>query len=653
MGRGLKRIGVFVCHCGTNIAGTVDVPRVVEEIARYPGVVHTEDYMYMCSDPGQDLLRKQIRENTLTGVVIACCTPTMHERTFRRAASLEDMNPYHLEIANIREQCSWPHIKEKETATRKAITIVRATIEKLRLNMELTPSVTPLTKRALVIGGGIAGIQAALDIANGGHEVILVERDTAIGGHARQLAGTFPTLERTGCLIAPILDEIAHHPLIKIYTCSDVEEVSGYVGNFTAQIRNRACFVDRSRCTACGLCLDRCPVSVPSEFDRGLSQRKPIEIPAPGAVPFQPRIDATKCLHFNDGECSACQEICPAGAIDFADEDTFVDEEVGAIIAAPGYDLLPPDRTRAIPQDPDIIDGLQFERILSSTGPTGGEIRRPSDGRTPQEIVFISCVGSRDPENGVPYCSRVCCMYIAKQAMLYRQAVPDGQAYIFYTDMRSDARDFEEFVQGAMSDSGILYLRGDTPTMIRDGDNIRILGVDTLAAKDIEISADLVVLARAIIPHATTKELGRTLNIASDEQGFLTEAHIKLRPVETLTSGIFLAGTAQWPRDIPDTITSASGAASKVLSLFSQGELLREPVVASVDEETCTGCGQCVSVCTYHAIEVDARTKIAVVNEALCEGCGACSVTCPSKAMQLKNWTHRQYFAMIDATVRL
>ena len=649
MARGSKRIGVFICHCGTNIAGTVDVHYVVEKIREYPGVVHAEDYIYMCSDPGQELIRKAIREHNLTDIVVASCTPSLHLQTFRRAAALEGVNPYRVEMANIREQCSWPHTHEKETATLKAVIIVTAAIEKLRLNRGLVPSATPITRRALVIGGGIAGIQAALDIANGGSEVVLVERDTAIGGHARQLAGTFPDLERATCLIASKIAEVVNHPRIKLYIYSEVEEVTGYIGNFNVRIRRKACFVDRDRCTGCGLCLERCPVSVDSEFDRGLSKRKAIEIPSADAAPFCPRIDSATCLQFTGGECRACQEICPADAINYADSDTVIEEEIGAIIAAPGYEMLSKDIPGYIPEDPDIIDGLQFERILSSTGPTGGEVRRPSDGRIPREVVFISCVGSRNPEHGVSYCSRICCMYIAKQALLYRKAVPDGQVYIFYKDIRSDARDFEEFVQEAMNEGGILYLKGDVPTMYREDDKIRVVGVDTLIGRTIEIMADMVVLARAMVPHTGTRELSRRLNIASDEHGFLTEAHLKLRPVESLTSGIFLAGTAQWPRDLPDTIASASAAASKVLALFSREELLRDPTVASVDVETCTGCGQCASICAYRAIKVDEKTKLASVNEALCEGCGACAATCPSKAIQHKNWTHRQFFEMIDA----
>jgi heterodisulfide reductase subunit A len=646
-----ERIGVFVCHCGNNIAGTVDVKRVVEELSHYPGVVHVEDYMYMCSDPGQDIMRKAIREKALTGVVNANCSPTLHERTFRRVAEAEGLNPYRVEIANIREQCSWPHADDRETATRKAIAITKATVEKLRLDMELTPTVTPLTKRALVIGAGIAGIQAALDIAKGGYEVVLVEKDISIGGHVMQLAGTFPSLESPNSLLASRLTEVASHPRIKLYVYSEVEEISGYVGNFDVKIRQKAAYINKELCNGCGLCLEKCPVPVPSEHDCGLSQRKAIRIPSSETVPFNPVIDAEHCLRFNGGQCQACQDVCPEEAIDFSDEDTFIDEKVGVIVAAPGYELLPVGQPEVYPEDPDIIDGLQFERILSKTGPTAGEVRRPSDGRVPREIVFISCVGSRDPEHGVPYCSRVCCMYIAKQALLYHQAVPEGQAYIFYTDMRSDAKGFEEFVQGVMDEGGILYLRGEVSRVFRDGDKIKVWGVDTLLGKDIEISADLVVLAQAMIPRRSTQELARKLNIASDEHGFLTEAHIKLRPVESLTSGIYLAGTAQWPRDLPDTVASAEAAASKVLSLFSRRELLHEPTIAYVDEEVCSGCGQCVANCAYRAIEIDESGRFARVNEALCEGCGSCAAICPSSAVQLRNSTPRQFFEIIDVAV--
>ena len=642
------RIGVFVCHCGMNIAGTVDVLRVVDAIKDYPGVVFAQNYIYMCSDPGQDLVRKTIREQNLNGIVMSNCSPLMHEKTFRTVAAKEGLNPYLLEIANIREDVSWPHENEKELATQKAIVMVKMTIEKVKRNMELTPMVVPLHKRALVIGGGIAGITSALDIAAAGYEVVVVEKQPYIGGHAAQLAGTFPTLDRVPCLLAPKLAEVAANPRIKVYTNSEVDEVSGYVGNFDIAIKTKPTYVDSEKCTACGLCVDKCPVACPNEFDRGLSQRKAIYKSPPEVSPQRYIIDSDNCLYFQDGQCRACEEVCPSKAVDFAQVETTTDETVGAIAIATGYDLWDKANIPEYETDPDVIDGLQFERILSPTGPTGGEIRRPSNGTVPKQIVFISCCGSRDPEHGFTYCSRVCCMYIAKQAVLYSRSVPDGQAYVFYMDIRSDSKGYEEFVKSAQEEERVLYLRGRVSRVFREGDKLKVWGADTLSGKSVEVSADLVIMATAMTPRDGAIELARKLNVTADSIGFLTEAHPKLRPVETLTTGIYIAGSSQWPRDIPDTISSSGGAVSKVLSLFSRKELLHEPTVAWPDEEVCSGCGLCADVCAYSAIEIDPVKRVAKVNEAVCEGCGACIATCPSGAMRHKNFNARQFFDMID-----
>jgi heterodisulfide reductase subunit A len=562
-----KRIGVFICHCGANIAASVDVEKVVKEISAYPGVVHAENYIYMCSDPGQDLIRKAILEKKLDAVVNCNCSPSLHEKTFRNLVTSMGLNPYHCEIANIREHCSWPHVHDWEMATKKALAIIEMIVEKVRRNLALTPMVVPITKRALVVGGGIAGMQAATDIAKGGYEVILVERSPALGGHAQQLSGTFPSMELVQCMINPQVTEVMNHPKITLYTSAEVEEVGGYVGSFKVKIKK--------------------------------------------------------------GEA-------------------FIEEEVGTIVVATGYDLYPKEKITEYESDPDVIDGLQFERILSPSGPTRGEIRRPSDGKIPKEIVFIQCVGSRDPENHLPYCSRVCCMYTAKQAALYKKKVPDGQVYISYMDIRSDAKGCEEFIQELTEKERIIYLRGRVSRVFKEGEKIRVYGVDTLSGKMIDMKADLVVLATAMVASSGAKDLSRKLNIISDEYGFMSEAHIKLRPVETLTAGIYLAGTAQAPRDITDTISSASGAASKVLSLFSRKELLHEPEIAHVDEEVCSGCGLCVSICAYKAPELDPKKRVARVNEALCEGCGACAALCPSGAMQHRNFSNRQFFEMIE-----
>ncbi|MBW1838661.1 MAG: CoB--CoM heterodisulfide reductase iron-sulfur subunit A family protein, partial [Deltaproteobacteria bacterium] len=457
---GIKRIGVFVCHCGLNIAASVNVEKVVEEIKKYPGVVHVENYIYMCSDPGQELIQKAIEEKNLDGVVNCNCSPSLHENTFRGVASSRGINPYHCEIANIREWCSWPHTKNPEEATKKAIRIIQTTIERLKRNDALTPMVVPLTKKVLVVGGGIAGMQSALDIANSGYQVYLVEKEPSLGGHVAQLSGLVLTLDNVSCNIFPIMKEVITHPLIEVFNYSEVEEVEGYVGSFKIKVRRKATCIDSTRCDSCGLCEEKCPQTVPSEFNCSLSQRKAIYRSYPDAVPNQFVIDRRACLNFTGGECQACKEVCPHKAIDYSCEDTIEEISVGAIVVATGYDLYPKEMIEEYESDPDVLDGLQFERLLSPQGPTGGEIRRPSDGKIPKEVVFVQCVGSRDPEHHKPYCSRICCMYTGKQAILYKRVVPEGQAYMFYIDIRATGKGYEEFIKDGVEEEKLLYLRG-------------------------------------------------------------------------------------------------------------------------------------------------------------------------------------------------
>lgn len=568
----MKRIGVFICHCGTNIAGVIDVQRVAEALRDYPGVVHSIDYKYMCSDPGQNLIREAITQYSLDGIVVAACSPTMHEATFRRAVASAGLNPYQCEIANIREQCSWVHQGDQANATAKAIEIIQTMVEKVRRNEDLEPLTMPLTKRALVIGGGIAGLQAALDIADGGHEVILVEREPALGGHMAHLSGTYLNFDSSPELLASRIDRVRSHRRIRTLVQSEVVDVNGYVGSFEVQIRT------------------------------------------------------------------------PNGDIS---------EAVGAIVVATGYNLLPMSR---LPEYgggsvPDVIDGLQFEAMLAPEGPTGGKVERPSDGKVPQQVVWVQCAGSRDPEHNMPYCSKVCCMYVAKQAMMYKKQVPEGQAYVFYIDIRSAGKGYEEFVQCAQQEYGVLYLRGKVAKVFRDGDRVVVWGTDTLSGHNIEIAADLVVLATAVVPREDAFELGQRLRISTDAYGFFSEAHPKLRPVESLTAGIYLAGAAQAPRDIPETVAQASGAAAKVLSLFSHREIVAEPTVAYVAADLCAGCGICVTACPYEARSLNPVTQVAVVNAALCQGCGACVMACPNKACSIHNFAPEQILAMVEAVL--
>ncbi len=642
------RIGVFVCHCGINIAGVVKIPEVMERVAKWDGIAVVKDYKYCCSDPGQQMIRDAIKEDRLDRVVVACCSPTLHETTFRNACAEAGLNPYLCEIANIREQCSWV-TEDKDKATAKATEIIRTVLAKARADQPLEAITVPINKRALVVGAGIAGIQAALDIANAGYEVVLVEKEPSIGGHMAQLSETFPTLDCSQCILTPRTVETGRHPKIRLLTYSEVESVSGYVGNFKVRIRQKARYVDFDACTGCGLCMEKCPGRAESSFERGLARRKAIYRLLPQAVPNRPVIDARACMYLLKGKCGICAKVCPTQAIRYDDKDKFVEEEVGAIVLATGYELYDAAKlgSYGVGTVPDVIDGLAFERLLSASGPTSGEVKRPSDGKTPKKVVFVQCAGSRDSTEGMPYCSKICCMYTAKQAILYKHRVHDGEATVCYIDVRTPGKGFEEFYKRA-TDEGIQYLRGKVSKIFRQGDKVIVWASDTLAGRKVELEADLVVLATAVVANPAGVALARKLKAQLDAHGFLTEAHPKLRPVETLTAGFFLAGCGQGPKDIPETVAQASAAAAKVLAMFGSTRLTHAPTVAVVDEEICVGCGNCERTCAYEAVKVDEKRGIAVVNAALCEGCGACAMSCPSGAMNHKNFTKKAIFEMAD-----
>jgi heterodisulfide reductase subunit A len=645
----MKRTGVFICHCGINIAGTVDVKKVSEELAKHPSVVHSEDYVYMCSDPGQNLIEQAIKEKKLDGVVVACCSPNLHETTFRNAAKRAGLNSFRCEIANIREQCSWVH-KDKSRATQKATRIARSAVEKVRQNESLDALSVPVTRRALVVGGGISGIQAALDLANSGFEVILVERNPSIGGHMIQLSETFPTLDCSQCILTPKMVEVSRHPKVRLMTYSEVQDVSGYVGNFKVKILKKPTYVDPAKCTLCDECTKVCPIVVPNEFDLGLTGRRAIYIPFPQAIPASYTLDDKNCPDpFTTIACGKCADVCKPKAIDYDQKPQIIEEEVGVIIVATGFDLYDKEHMAeyGFGKYADVLDGLQFERLCSASGPTKGQILRPSDHKEPKEVVFIQCSGSRDPENHCAYCSKICCMYTAKHAMLYKHHVHDGQAYIFYIDIRSGGKGYEEFVQRAVEEDGVIYLRGKVSKIFEEKGKIMVWGVDTLTGKDIEIAADMVVLAQAMRPSTGAQELAKKLKLALDKDGFLAEAHPKLRPVESVTSGMFLAGAAQAPKDIPEAVAQASGAAAKAITILSQDRLFHSPTVAKVISNLCTGCGMCVAVCPYDALSLkDGKVE---VNEVLCEGCGTCTATCLRSAIQVKNLTQNQVAEMINA----
>ena len=662
----MAKIGVFVCHCGENISATVDCHKVAETAAKIQGVEYAVDYKYMCSDPGQTLIKDAIKEHGLTGVVVAACSPRMHEPTFRKATADAGLNPFLSEMANLREHCSWVHDKG-EVTTQKAIDVVRTMVAKVKHNAPLEMIKVPVTKRALVIGGGVAGIQAALDIANAGHPVVMVEREPSIGGHMAQLSETFPTLDCSQCILTPRMVEVAQHPLITLYSYSEVIGLDGFVGNFTAKIRKKAKSVIEELCTGCGMCTTKCPQKkISSEFEQHLGVRPAIYTPFPQAVPNIPVIDRDNCTFYLKGKCRICEKVCATNAIKFDQEDEIIDVEVGAVVIATGFDIKRADffPEYGFGKYKDVIDGLQFERLASASGPTQGAIRRPSDGTVPKKIVFIACAGSRDPAKGIEYCSKICCMYTAKHAMLYKHKVHDGEATIFYMDIRAGGKIYEEFVRRAITEDDANYVRGRVSRVYEKNGKLIVKGVDTLLnAQPIEIEADMVVLATAAISNPGAESLAQTLHVSYDAHKFFAEAHPKLKPVETNTAGIMLAGACQAPKDIPESVAAASGAAVKVCGLFSKDELTREPLVAIVNRypgplySTCVGCFMCQPVCPYNAIEreeiKDRSGKVikalAYVNPGLCQGCGTCVALCRSKSIDINGFSNNQMYEEVVA----
>ena len=663
----MQKIGVFVCHCGTNIAATVDVAKVAEMLGREPGVVFATDYPYMCSQTGQQMIQEKIRELGLTGVVICSCSPRMHEQTFRKACAKAGLNDYMVEIANIREQCSWIH-KDRQEATEKAILLGRAAIAKVQLNAPLTAGSSPVTKRALVIGGGIAGIQTALDIAEAGFEVDIVEKQPTIGGKMTQIDKTFPTLDCAACILTPKMVDCAQNDKIHIYAYSEVEHVGGFVGNFHVKIRRKARFVKEDVCTGCGACTEKCPQKkVPNEFNLGLDTRRAIYIPFAQAVPKVATIDPDACNMLKNGKCGVCAKVCTAGAIDYKQKDEIVEREYGAIVAATGFqpiDLSQFDEF-AYSKSPDVVSSLEFERLMNAAGPTGGTLLRPSDGAHPKTIVFVQCVGSRceDAQKGKSYCSKICCMYTAKHTMLCREKYPDTDVYVFYIDVRTPGKNFDEFYRRAVEEYGVHYIKGMVGKVVPENGKLKVQASDLLDNRQLHIDADMVVLAAAIEPDKSARSVATMLTASMDTNDFFTEAHPKLRPVESPTAGVFLSGTCQGPKDIPETVAQASAAAAKVIGLLCKDSLTCNPCVAEPNEQMCNGCSNCEKVCPYGAITYADKEfrgpnrttlirRVAQVNPAVCQGCGACTVACMSGAMDLKGFSNKQILAEVDAICR-
>ena len=641
------RVGVYVCHCGVNIGGVVNCEEVSEYAKTIPNVVVAREYKYMCSDPGQTLIQNDIKEQNLNRVVVAACSPRLHEPTFRRAVKEAGLNPFLFEFANLREQDSWVHMNEPEAATAKAKDLVRMACAKARLLKPLEAEKVSVDKTAMVIGGGVSGIQTALDLGDMGFKTYLIERNPTISGRMGQLDKTFPTLDCSMCILAPKMVDAGKHEYIELISYAEVKKVDGYIGNFKVTITKKPRYVNEETCTGCGVCQEVCPIEIPNYFDEGTGMVKAAYIPFPQAVPLVATIDKDYCIN-----CHLCDKNCSIDAIDHDQEPEDIELDIGTIVVATGYDPFDASEKEEyiFDQAENVITGLQIERYINASGPTQGHVIQPSSGETPKRIAFIQCVGSRDEKVGNPYCSRVCCMYAMKNAQLCVDHEPDTEVTIYYIDIRAFGKGYEEFYRASQEKYGIKFIRGKAAQLIENEDKtVVVRAEDTLIGKITEYEYDLVVLSVGLVPPHNSEELRQELGLSKSADGFFMEAHPKLRPVDTMTDGVYLAGVAQGPKDIPDSVSQASGAAARAAIPMMKGEVEIEPIIADVTEENCGGCQICVELCPFGALEiVDGKSN---VNVALCKGCGTCVAACPTGALDQSHFKTDQIMAQIEAAL--
>ena len=645
------RVGVYVCHCGVNVGGVVNCPEVAEYAKTLPNVVVAKDYKYMCSDPGQSLIQDDIKEHNLNRIVVAACSPRLHEPTFRRCVEEAGLNKFLFEFANLREQDSWVHMTQPAEATAKAKDLTRMAVAKARLLEPLEASKVAVDKKCLVIGGGVAGIQSALDLADMGFKTYMVERNPTIGGRMGQLDKTFPTLDCSMCILAPKMVDTSKHENIELITYAEVKEVDGYIGNFTVKVEKKPRYVKEEDCTGCGQCQEVCPIEIPNYYDEGVGMVRAAYIPFPQAVPLCATIDKNYCI-----DCGLCETVCGPEAIDRNMEPEEIELHVGTIIAATGYDPYDPTEKYeyGYGRYTNVITAMEIERMINASGPTGGHVQKPSDGKEPKRLAFIHCVGSRDEQIGKSYCSRVCCMYSMKNAQLCIDHEPDTEVTCYYMDIRSFGKGFEEFYKTSQEKYGIEFIRGRPAEIIENDDlTLTVRAEDTLLGKVTEYTYDLVVLSVGLEPPKGSNELRQTLGLSRTSDGFYMEAHPKLRPVDTLTDGVYIAGVAQGPKDIPDAVAQGSAAASRASIPMAKGEVEIEPITADTDTTVCGACEVCVELCPFGAVSIEGEgaDKHAAINVALCKGCGTCVGACPSGAMNQNHFKTEQIMAQIAAAL--
>ena len=642
------RTGVFVCHCGSNIGGVVDCEAVREYVSHLPDVAAARDYPYMCSDPGQKLIKETVAQFGLNRIVVASCSPRMHEPTFRTVAAESGLNRNFMQMANIREQVSWV-TNDKAAATAKAMDLVRAAVARSRHNLPFEEKEIDVEKTALVIGGGVAGIEASLTVARGGYKTWLVEKSPTIGGVMAQLDKTFPTLDCSACILTPKMVEAAREPNIELMVNSEVVSLEGAAGNFTVKIKRRASYVT-SDCSGCGDCAGACVLKdrIPDQFNYGLSKRSAAYIPFPQAVPLKAVIDPENCLMLKNGKCTKkCVVACGRGCIDFTQKDEIVEVRAGVVIVATGYDLFDAKRLSKYGYGlyPDVVDGLQFERMTNASGPTGGKILT-SKGLPPKRIAILHCVGSRD-ENTNRHCSRVCCMYALKHAHLAMEKT-GAEVFNFYMDIRAFGKGYDEFYNRVQAE-GAHFIRGKVAEIDEKDGLLYLRAEDTLLGRIMQLQVDMVILAVGLEPNTDAGALSGILHINRTPDGFFMEAHPKLNPLETPTAGVYIAGCCQGPKDIPDTVSQAKGCAGDALSFLNRGKVKTAACAVYLDSSRCKGCRLCEKLCPYGALVFDPVEKLMEIEEVKCKGCGTCAAACPSGAISQRQFTSGQIIAEIEA----
>lgn len=675
-----EKIGIYVCHCGSNIAGTVDVV----EVAKWAGenikdVVVSKDYKFMCSSVGQQMIEEDIKNEGLTRVVVAACSPHLHEKTFRRVCQNAGLNPYLMQMTNLREHVSWV-CNDKELGTQKAKALVSGSAERVKNQKPLEPIFVDINPVTLVVGGGIAGLQATLELANAGNKVVLVEREPSIGGHMAQFDKTFPTLDCSACILTPKMSEVAQHENVTLYTYAELEEVGGSIGSFKVKIRQKAKGVIASKCNGCGVCVEKCPLGalpkkvwdsniptknakdkkgedlIPNPFEEGLGYQGAITIPFPQAVPRVPVIDRENCTHYKTGKCGICQKVCPTEAIDFDQQDEIIELKVGNIIYATGWKLFD---CKKIPQYgygrlKNVFTNMEFERLCNAAGPTDGKILL-EDGTVPKSVAIIHCVGSRDEKHN-PGCSNVCCMAALKLGHLVIEKIPSAEVTSFYIDMRTPSKDYEEFYQRLLHE-GMHFIRGrvsevtDASRSPKEDGKLIVQCEDTLEGQQKRIAVDMVILMGAIEPQEGAKDFGLRAGISTNLAGWYTELHPKLDPVATMTDGVFVAGCCQGPKDIPASVAQGAAAAARVAGLITTGRVKIEPIVAQIDETRCSGCRLCNNLCPYNAIEYDEEKGVSYVVSAMCKGCGTCVAACPANAISGPHFENCQVTSEIEGVL--